>query len=230
MKLDGQNIELVSLHIPKTAGTSFRTILEESFGRRSVVRFDIYKSGEVYLKDKPIKGTSLGRKTRVIHGHFSYQDFVDRVDYDHSIPMVTWLRHPLQRTLSNYYFLNKIIADRLKERPEENLMKRMGRSLMEFVAQEENQNIMNRFLEGADLKQFKFVGIQDDFEEELIRFEKTMGWKGVVNRVHNATNANRESLTAEERAFILEANKKDMELYQEALRIRNANQNKGELL
>ena len=230
MKFDGQNIELISLHIPKTAGTSFRTILEEFYGRRSVVRFDIYKSGEVYLKDKPIKGNSLGRRTRVLHGHFSFQDLTSKVDYDPAIPVVTWLRHPIQRTLSNYYFLNKIIAERLKERPEENLMKRMGRSLMEFVAQEENQNIMSRFLEGADLEQFKFVGIQDDFEEELVRFEKTMGWNGVANRVHNATNTNREDLTQEERDFILEANSKDMKLYQEALRIRDTQLNKGGVL
>ena len=45
------NIELVSIHIPKTAGTSFRNVLKSAYSRKSVVRFDI-RRGKIEMEKK----------------------------------------------------------------------------------------------------------------------------------------------------------------------------------
>ena len=220
MKLNCENIELVSLHIPKTAGTSFRTVLQERYGKRAVLHFDIYASGTIHAKGKKLKGDNLGKKTKVLHGHFAYADLFDKVAVQANTPVITWLRDPVERVVSNYFFLNKIIAARLQEGPDENLMNRMGRSLKEFAQQEENQNVMSRFLAGADLQSFRFIGIQDYFEEDLQRLSKIMAWPAIKNRVHNATQLEKPQITEADYQLVAEANKKDLVLYQEALELR----------
>ncbi len=58
------NIELVSLHIPKTAGTSFRYILKEQFKKKDVARLDIYPSGAIMLNEKEFDSEKLKDKIR----------------------------------------------------------------------------------------------------------------------------------------------------------------------
>jgi hypothetical protein len=221
LKLKCENLELVSLHIPKTAGTSFRTVLQERYGKRQVLHFDIYPSGAIHAKGKALKGCDLGKKTKVLHGHFGYRDLYEKVEINPKTPVITWLRHPVERVVSNYFFLNKIMAGRLKERPDENLLARMGRSLSEFAQQEENQNRMSHFLAGADLKSFHFVGIQDYFEEDLQRLALSMQWPMIANRVHNATEVKKPEISEAEYQLIESLNQRDIDLYEEALNLRN---------
>ncbi len=220
MKLDGTNLELVSLHIPKTAGTSFRTILEDQFGKKKVLQFSIYASGTIEVKGKSFKKEAFKNKTTVLHGHFRYKDLHKFVELNEGTPFITWVRHPVERVVSNYYFLSKIIADRLKEKPDENLMSRMGKSLLEFAQLHDNQNVMSRFLEGSDLRNFKFIGIQDHFEEELERLGKCMNWPLIRNRVHNATAQSIKQISSTDFEEIEDLNKEDMLLYREACTIR----------
>jgi hypothetical protein len=221
LKLSGSHLELVSLHIPKTAGTSFRTILQDRYGKGRVLHFDIYSSGTIEVKGKPFKRAGFKRNTSVLHGHFSYKDLHKFVDIKEGTPLITWLRHPVDRVVSNYYFLNKIIAHRLKERANENLMSRMGKSLVEFAQHSDNQNVMSRFLDGCDLSQFSFIGIQDHFEEELARLEKVMNWPSISNRIHNATALSKKEISAIEYEQIAKLNQLDMQLYEDACFIRN---------
>ncbi len=221
MKISAEHIKLVSLHIPKTAGTSFRTILEERFGKPKVLHFDIYASGSIHAKRKPFDRNSFRKKTAVLHGHFSYTDLHNYVKLPQDVAMITWLRHPVDRVVSNYHFLNEIIAKRLKELPDENLMSRMGRSLLEFAEQTENQNVMSRFLKGSDLSRFKFIGIQDHFEEELVRLERIMNWPPIVNRIHNATERLKLEISTREYEQIALLNQGDMMLFEQACHLRN---------
>lgn len=213
------NIELVSLHIPKTAGTSFRNILKEQFSNKSVVRLDIYDSGVIHLDEKNYTKTELKSHVKIIHGHFKYPDLIQKFDISEDVPFITWLRDPVARVVSNYYFLLKIIADRLKEKPEENLLNRVAKSLKEFAAQEETQNVMSKFLVGLELEQFKFIGIQDSFESELERLVKTMGWEKVKNIKHNVTGKTTPPIDEETLEFIKKVNQKDIELFNRALEL-----------
>jgi hypothetical protein len=138
------------------------------------------------------------------------------------VVFLTWLRNPLNRVLSNYYFLKDVIVQRMQEQEDENLMNRMVKSLEEFVSLEENQNVMTKFLEGAPLETFKFIGIQDDFENELTRLERTMGWKALENRMHNVTKNKENQLTQGVIELIKEVNQKDFELFEYAIALNNS--------
>jgi hypothetical protein len=110
----------------------------------------------------------------------------------------------------------------MQEQEDENLMNRMVKSLEEFVSLEENQNVMTKFLEGAPLETFKFIGIQDDFENELTRLERTMGWKALENRMHNVTKNKENQLTQGVIELIKEVNQKDFELFEYAIALNNS--------
>ena len=216
------NIEIVSLHIPKTAGTSFRYILKEQFKRKEVARLDIYPSGAIQLNEKDFKGTILNEKIRVIQGHYTYNAINEHFLLHDNLHFITWLRDPVERVLSYYYFLKRIIADRLKELPNENLMNRMGKTLSEFVQFEENKNVMSKFLIGADLSNFTFVGFQSDFENELNRLASTMDWKTPKTPHFNNTTDKPKNIDQELIKLIQANNKEDIELYAKALKLRNA--------
>jgi len=105
------SIELVSLHIPKTAGTSFRNILKEVYGSSHVARLDIRRNIEV--DGRIFKGSGLKKGVQVVHGHFSFRKLTDNFDIPSGCPVVTWLREPAERVISNYYYLDKILRKEL---------------------------------------------------------------------------------------------------------------------
>lgn len=154
------NIELISLHIPKTAGTTFRTILKTYFGKRHVARFDVYPSGNITLNEKPFKKKEINKKIKVLHGHFKYKDINTYLELDGKTPIITWVRDPVDLVVSNYYYLMEITKGRLNEAPDENLMLRVGKTLREFAQVDLNRNIMSRFIGDAPLDDFDFIGIQ----------------------------------------------------------------------
>jgi hypothetical protein len=216
------NIQLVSIHIPKTAGTSFRSILVENLGAKNFAKLDIYNSGRIKVDDQNFTRAHLNSKITAVHGHCSYSNLLKQFELNADVVFLTWLRNPLNRVLSNYYFLKDVIVQRMQEQEDENLMNRMVKSLEEFVSLEENQNVMTKFLEGAPLETFKFIGIQDDFENELTRLERTMGWKALENRMHNVTKNKENQLTQGVIELIKEVNQKDFELFEYAIALNNS--------
>ncbi len=220
MKKIKNNIELVSLHIPKTAGTAFRLILTNNIDPKNFAKLDIFNSGRIKLNDEYFSGSKLSRKLTVIHGHFSYQRLHEFFEINTDTQFITWLREPVQRVLSNYFFLKSILEQRIAEQPDENLFRRMGKSLEEFVALEENQNVMSKFLDQAPIEQFKFIGIQDNFAEELPRLKQLMGWSYLDNQVHNETRQKNTDIDSGIIEQIKQANAQDVELYQRVLALK----------
>jgi len=215
------SIELVSIHIPKTAGTAFRSALIENVGEKNFAKLDIYSSGNIKVNNELFDKNRLSRKITTIHGHFTYLDLNRDFDIDNSAEFITWLRNPVLRVLSNYSFLNKVIEERLNEKPDENLLIRMGKSLEEFVNMEDNQNVMSKFLEDAPLEKFRFIGIQDDYENELKRLGKIMSWKNVSNYFHNVTGRKIDNISKEVIELIKTKNGRDMELFASVSSLRN---------
>lgn len=206
-------ISFVSIHIPKTAGTAFRLILNESIPAKNFAKVDIQPSGRIRVNDQIFKSNKLGKSVSHIHGHFSYKDLHENFELDPEVEYITWVRDPVERVLSNYYFLKRIIEERLKEQEDENLWPRMGKSLEEYVALEENQNVMSRFLEGAPLDSFKFIGLQDHYSEDLKHLQELMNWPQLQSEVHNSTQRKNKQHEARLLNLIKEVNAQDMELY-----------------
>jgi hypothetical protein len=217
---DSSQLELISIHIPKTAGTSFRNILKEVYGDTGVVRLDIDLAEQTIRIDEQLYSQAeLPAGTRVVHGHFSYPLFREKLHAPTDIPIITWLRDPVDRVISNYFYLEKRLREELDEQGKGlNILSKMQRSLLEYARFEPAQNRMSKFLTGLDLEDFFFVGIQEEYELSLQRLSGLLEWEDYPVYHHNKTGAARpKRVSEEERSFIRSLNQKDVALYERAL-------------
>jgi len=212
-------LELISIHIPKTAGTSFRNTLKGVYGEQGVVRLDIgLVRQEVRVNEQRYEQRQLPAPTRVAHGHFSYPLLKKNFDLPEGLPIITWLRDPVERVISNYFYLAKRLAEELEEeRKGLNILKKMQRSLLEYAEYEPSQNRMAKFLEGLALEDLLFVGIQEDYDRSLERLAGLLGWEDYPVFHHNLTGEKDRGVTPAERARIRELNQRDVVLYERAL-------------
>ena len=222
------NIELLSIHIPKTAGTSFRNVLKSVYGSRSVSRLDIRSGGKkIELERKQLRGNRLSSRIRVVHGHFRYKDFTELFECGESLPVITWMRNPVERVISNYYYLAGVLANELQEEKKGlNILAKMQRSLIEYAGNEISRNRMYKFLDGMPLEQFRFVGIHEHYREDLADLMALLGFEKFPDYRVNVTAQKRE-VDEDTLQKIRELNALDMELYEEALRLRE--QRKGNI-
>lgn len=214
-------LELISLHIPKTAGTSFRNILKEVYGEKGVVRFDINNKRVVRLNQEVYTNKNLPA-AKVIHGHFAYKDIKSLFDIPTDIQKITWLRNPVERVISNYFYLESRLKTLLNEEQNNlNILSKMQRSLLEYASDDINRNRQSGFLSGISLEEFDFVGIQEDFENDLVEISKVLNWEKLPNVLHqNKTPLKKNTVDFETKKEIERLNQDDMELYKKALKLR----------
>ncbi len=213
--------ELISLHIPKTAGTSFRNILKSVYGDNQVVRFDINEAGMIRMNEELYSKNELP-KVKVIHGHFS----VDMLNQHFTLPenykLITWMRNPTQRVISNFFYLESRLNELLNEKNNNlNILSKMQRTLIEYARAEVNRNRQSKFLAGRDLDTFDFVGVQEYFNDEVKRLSSTLNWKSVPEILyHNKTSGDAHQIPDEVLFEIRELNMEDVKLYDEAIQLR----------
>ena len=87
---------LIFLHIPKTGGMSVTKILESCFDPDTypphIANFQALKQvNDLFSK-------------RLITGHYAYQDIIS-LDFPHDVYYMTWLRDPVERVVSHFYYL-----------------------------------------------------------------------------------------------------------------------------
>jgi len=157
---------IISVHIPKCGGISFQHVLRGIYGNRRVwlnygIIFD--------QADAQSRRHLVPAGARCLHGHF-LSDAFDRTVPDGEL--VTWLRHPVDRVVSNYYHF-------LRHPDPQNPCCRelwaRGLCLQKFCELPEMQNEMTRYLAGKPLHAFKFVGIMERFPESLRVFASHFG-------------------------------------------------------
>lgn len=214
---------LISLHIPKTAGTSFRNMLKSVYGEDQVVRFDINERGEVRLDEALYEKDKLPG-VRVIHGHFVFADLERMYKLPSDYQLITWLRDPVARVVSNYYYLESRLKELLdEERRNLNIRSKMQRSLIEYARAELNRNRQSKFLRGIEIEQMDFVGIQEHFSTEIPALAACLAWKSVPENLHhNPTASAKPDIPDAVLAEIRELNAEDQAIYERGLALRKA--------
>jgi hypothetical protein len=202
-------MKFIIIHIPKTAGTSLReNIIKPLFG--DAVLYD--KSVKLPLKEQLIRinDSEIGYNWDsenlppnydnydVIMGHFPIQK------YEHlGWPTITFLRDPVERVLSHYYFW--YINDGFTS------------DFTIFKFAKAYANIMTKQI-GSDLSKLDFIGLTEYFDESLYRFAKQFDLVLPKDRTKYRVGANRMQLTEGARESIEALNKQDYELYNEVLK------------
>tara|TARA_B100000315_G_C14582399_1_gene591200 strand:- start:2208 stop:2915 length:708 start_codon:yes stop_codon:yes gene_type:complete len=85
------------LHIPKTAGTTLRSIVDQNLGAENVLTY--YNQNSRQLLDNLDAHLKFKPNYRAIIGHFKFglHQLIDRPS-----TYITFLRHPVARTISQY--------------------------------------------------------------------------------------------------------------------------------
>lgn len=200
---------IIFVHIPKTAGTSFRSAASEYYGKDRILNDYGYESEETseavlkhYYQDEDADLLRDASKSyQLISGHYPASRYsVIFAD----APVVVFIREPIARVVSEYNHLC-------------NLNGYKG-SLRSFYSKEIYQDRQYKLLAGLSLEELAFVGITDEYDLSLSifndLFEANLQSQN-INKGHYQNN-NISDLSKEEVDEIAELNQKDIALYQAA--------------
>lgn len=170
---------LVSLHTPKTAGLTFKKVLREYYGNGLHEEYiDLpLNNSKVVRQRKALKSKilfNLYRKKRFaslghncIHGHFLPYKFTGPAAK--GIKYMTWLRDPIERMCSHYYYWLRTYKEDRSARLQTRIVKEKW-SLEDFCLSVEFRNVYDQYLWRFPVEKFNFIGITEFFEEDLKYF------------------------------------------------------------
>ncbi len=220
------------IHLPKTAGTSFKIMLERYFSQS-----EIYPSAELMKTQRDggypdwrdylrFLSTEEYPSIQLFMGHISFAVAQRLAPRSH---LLTFLREPESRFQSNVYFIEKVMAHRgLQMTLEEAYFpyrEKLKNLQVAFFADsdadhqtflEKSSRINSQALAQAkeNLASCGFVGISEHFAESIKGVETKFGWK-LGNAIHeNQTSKGpRKALPSEILKDMEEATAYDKELY-----------------
>ncbi|MBE9048067.1 sulfotransferase family 2 domain-containing protein [Pleurocapsales cyanobacterium LEGE 10410] len=235
---------IISLHIPKTAGTSFRKALEEAYSGKIKLDYAYLKINQKYKKSleknrsidsfheiqrewhnyskfrsiaKYFYTHSLSDEVEVIHGHFPANKYYAYFKLRKAI-YITWVRDPFARMVSNYYFWKKI-----KDETQALWVKKIFQenwSLEKFCFNRTMRNYQSLFIKDFNIKNFAFIGIVEHYQEDL----DFLG-KNILHKKLNVHHENKSPIgelkyaleNKDLRKKFIEFHNRDYELYNYAL-------------
>jgi hypothetical protein len=217
------------IHIPKTAGSSFREDIADVKQPEFNIVVDYSALDPQKLPDQYINmiRAELSKyctinfdKTRFLSGHFTYRDIADLEKFKAS-KLVSMLRDPFSRLKSDYLY--QVSADH----PLWQSARRRYPTFRHFVENPDNHNVMFNYLcrSEADsiddtiefiLDRFTWIGIQEDFRFSIKMLFMLFGMRIEPRRTirKSAVDAENQILVSREDIRAVEINnEKDYRLY-----------------
>lgn len=211
----------ISIHVPKTAGTTLGNVLSRALARR--VLFDYPDFNEYLLPDAQIveNRSFITKYFRGIHGHFGAPRYLR--DFG-SAKFLATLRHPVDRVISQYvHEYNDPAPTSLWHRP----IRSGDLSVIDFAGIEGVGNAMASHLRGMDSSDYDLLLITEHFKTSLHLLNYVIGnlrlpifyGDPVQIPVENSGAARGSSLTFDEptRRQIFAKVSEDVSLYVKAL-------------
>ncbi|MFW0884358.1 sulfotransferase family 2 domain-containing protein [Candidatus Acidulodesulfobacterium sp. H_13] len=164
---------IVSVHIHKNGGMQFKNFLIKSYGKKLFLEYG--KDNEVLKRfflgggDNKKPDPKDYKNFDIIHGHF----LANRFDHFSNIELITFLRDPAQRLISNYYFFKNNFYD---HSPICHMIKD-GLSLEDYINIESSKNVQSFFLANKSIKDFKFIGILEEYAISVFLLKKELNIK-----------------------------------------------------
>lgn len=214
------------IHIPKTAGTSFRELLTRQFRgwRRYPSRGELRRNDFMYPGLDALAGVSDFRRSqiRLVAGHYEYGS-ADAIFQEPTVRSLTMLREPVSRTISNLLHLQRHSL-KLQELPIEEIFERSRR---------ETRNVQVRMIAGVhrlpeerdletakeNLQRCDFVGLTEEFANSVEIANHRFGWKLGAPVRRNMRPSDSLALAEELSERIRHANSLDIQLHHFARRL-----------
>ena len=210
-------LKLISIHIPKTAGRSFYQILSWAYNEK----IGIPHNKDMYVVNGRFDESLADMdNVEVLHGHYRFKH-IEHIYLKYNAKIVVWLRDPVDRVISNYYYnVNMNLLKPWKKRSE--LRKEM--TLMEFASKPGQQNTMTQFLSGIVPENIFFIGITERFDLDVKKLGELLGWSGDIPQVMENKGTNYyentevptkyDNITDNMRSKIRDLNMDDINLYE----------------
>ncbi len=215
---------IVSIHIPKTAGTSFGQCMKLEFGER--VLFDYgdwagYNSAQaiahraVRAAQMRARRDELLAKFDAIHGHFvadKYMDLFPRTNF------IAFFRDPYQQTLSNYYFLlrNPQLQD---QHPAVKQFHEAKMTIFDYLSWDEVPDPQSSFLGRVPVESLAMAGLTEEFPRSVVLFNRSFGRKvssDFTTNVNPERDEPQYTITADLQKAIEKFREADLALYRRA--------------
>lgn len=224
IKLADANIELISVHIAKTAGTAFREVLLNAYSPDQIFWHYLVPGSYKNLGD-----INVNKSVSVLHGHLYINQHAN-FKFFNSAKKIVWLRDPILRTISHYFYMFTILDDdglAVMQSPVWMDMRiNRNMTLLDFARYKNMSNLMSKTTQ-ISLSDYDFVGIQEFYEDDIKDLQLMMGWPEYkVNRA----NDNRypeyqkkiQDILNDEKVIdeLKLINSLDVELYETALELR----------
>lgn len=220
---------IISTHLPKTAGSSFASSLKDHFGESNYradygdwpINTPLTKRNYRAIRDYFLNQTRSFAGVECIHGHFLTLKYLGLAK-NPDVKFVTWVRDPIQRMVSHYYFWQRTYhAEKSpvlhRKMVEENW------TLERFCLGKEIRNFYSAFLWRFPLNKFDFIGITEHYEEDLKWFSNhILKAKLQPNTVNvNTKIGDQYEFSTELRKKIESWHQKDIYLYKTVLDMRS---------
>jgi|CXWL01.1.fsa_nt_gi hypothetical protein len=183
-------LEVVSAHIPKTGGTSFYLALAAHYGDDIIFDHDHIPGHPRHDLSEP---PCLPDHVRAVHGHFCADRYAD---YRNAF-LVTFLRDPVERFLSGYFYW---ITFPSHESPVPDEFRSDPPPLLEFAAHYAAGMHYEAYMGKMDLSRFDFVGFHDRRARDCRTLSKVLGFEIDGNMHENKTLENSRRSEAESNA------------------------------
>lgn len=216
---------ILSIHVPKAAGNSFREALMTSFGDRILRDY-----GDWAGFDEP--GANLRRALRteamrarrnellekydVIHGHFIADKYIGLFPVE---DFIAFIRDPYQQVLAHYHFLRR---NPQRDHPEVKIFHENRMNELEYIEWGAFRNHQSQFLGSLCVDDLAFVGLSSQYARSLELFKSVFGYDLGPERFENVNSelaSNLYHVEADVRAAVNKYRAADIELYARAVEI-----------
>jgi hypothetical protein len=169
---------IISIHIPKAAGQSFRVRLQSTFGSRALIDYgdlvgfdtpEAVAQRELRRTEMRARRDELVRDYDIIHGHFVADKYVGLFP---TIRFAAFFRDPYQQAVSHYQFM---LRHPEIDHPVVRALHETRMSLPEFIAA--YPDIQSWFLGHLAVEDLAMVGLMEQYERSVALFGAVFGCK-----------------------------------------------------
>jgi hypothetical protein len=193
MKTYDPNKPLISIHIPKSGGSSFRKVLKTWFKGKYLGHYHNEKKNKPPKKHNLYRGF-LSKRLRpglCIHGHFNnnrgngIRDYYPEIDQ-----LITIIRDPFDLHLSNYFYVRRLQSEGMGawRSGQRNQIIKNGWNLVEYLINVNKSYICNFLPFDITLEnyqevletQFIYIGILEQLQKSVDILAQKLGFSGIV--------------------------------------------------
>jgi len=169
---------ILSLHVPKAAGNSFRQLLQIEYGERMLTDYGDWAGFKVPEALERCRIRTLKMRSRrdellekydVIHGHFATDKYLGLFPKEE---FVAFFRDPYQQAISHYYFL---LRNPQREHLEEKMFHEAKMTLLDYLSWDALRDQQSQYLGSLSINDLAMVGISEEFYKSVALFNAKFG-------------------------------------------------------